>query len=248
VKNLGLDGLAWIKRDAEGIASPISKFLSESEITSLREIFALEEGDIVVFGAGKKRTVNAALSALRLHIGRTLPSFDKDRWAFLWVEAFPLLEFDEEEKRYVAVHHPFTSPKVTTAEELKREPGSLVARAYDVVLNGQEVGGGSIRIFDSTLQSEVFRLLGISEEEAEMKFGFLLEALKFGAPPHGGIALGLDRLVMLLTATESIRDVIAFPKTQKGQDLYVGAPSYAASEQLRELGVHLVEAPKTVET
>jgi aspartyl-tRNA synthetase len=241
VSTYGAKGLAWIKNEDGQPKSPIAKFLTEEQWKLLCERLICEPEDVIVFVADSKDVVNASLGALRVHIAKRLDLIDPDALSFLWVEKFPLLEHDPIEGRFVAVHHPFTSP-IVDDEGLASDPSTLKARAYDIVLNGQEIGGGSIRIHDAQLQEKVFSLLGISHEEAREKFGFLLDALTYGAPPHGGIALGLDRIVMLLTKTDSIRDVIAFPKTQRGQDTMVGAPSKATVEQLMELGLRLSEA------
>jgi len=245
--NYGLKGLSAIKCDAGALQSSLLKFLSEGEQASLKSAFNAQDGDLLLLAASKHETVNAALGALRVHIAKKEDLIEKDKLAFLWVDKFPLFEFDAEQGRFMAVHHPFTSPLLETEEDfqnLKNNPGKLYARAYDLVLNGQEIAGGSIRIHDSGIQQEAFRHLGIGEQEARSKFGFLLEALSYGAPPHGGIAVGLDRLVMLLGGTDSIRDVIAFPKTAKGVDLMVGAPASAGTEQLIELGIRTVSKPK----
>lgn len=240
VKIYGAKGLAWAKCEGAELKSPLAKFMTAEEIAKCKALFNLEDGDLAFFVADVKQTVNAALGALRVHLAKQRGMIDPKKLCFLWVEKFPLFEFDAASNRYLSVHHPFTSPLIESEadrELLKTDPTKLKARAYDLVLNGQEIAGGSIRIHRADVQSEVFTHLGISEEEAKMKFGFLLEALQYGAPPHGGIAVGLDRVVMLLAETDSIRDVIAFPKTQKGQDLMVGSPSPAAEEQLRELGI-----------
>lgn len=244
VKIYGAKGLAWIKFEESEVKSPIAKFLSESELEALRTTLCCDSGDLVLLVADVGTVANAALGALRAKLAKDLALIDEDKLCFLWVERFPLLELDPEQGRYVAVHHPFTSPVFDSDEDLKKiesDPGAVQARAYDLVLNGQEIGGGSIRIHRADVQERVFRMLQIDAEEAREKFGFLLDALSYGAPPHGGIALGLDRIVMLLTGTDSIRDVIAFPKTQRGQDLMVGAPSRSNVEQMLELGIKLVD-------
>jgi aspartyl-tRNA synthetase len=242
VKVYGAQGLAWIKIREDGWQSPIAKFLSDQERAGLTEALNLKPGDIVFFQAGAPEMVNAALGNLRLKLGERFGLIPEDEFAALWITDFPLLEWDAEEKRWTAMHHPFTSPRDLDA--LAAEPAKAVARAYDLVINGTEVGGGSIRIHDAETQERMFKALGINEDEAQSKFGFLLDALAFGAPPHGGIAFGLDRLVMLLSGAKSIRDVIAFPKTQKAVCLMTEAPGEVATAQLRELGLRLREKPK----
>jgi len=242
VKIYGAQGLAWIKIKEDGWQSPIAKFLSDAERAGLTAALDLKPGDIVFFQAGAPDMVNSALGNLRLKLGERFGLIPEGTFAPLWVTDFPLLEWDPEAKRWVAMHHPFTAPKDMDA--LAADPGKAVARAYDLVLNGTEVGGGSIRIHNPETQQQMFAALGIDAEEAQAKFGFLLDALVFGAPPHGGIAFGLDRLIMLLTGAKSIRDVIAFPKTQKATCLMTEAPSTVENTQLRDLGLRLREKPK----
>jgi aspartyl-tRNA synthetase len=238
----GSKGLAWIKVKEDGEwQSPIVKFFSEDEIAALRERTNCQPGDILFFQAGQADIANAALGNLRCELGERFGLIDDKVFKPVWITDFPLLEYDADEKRYVARHHPFTSARPEQMEVLKSEPGEAIARAYDLVLNGHEVGGGSIRIHTPAQQEAMFAALGINETEAREKFGFLMDALKFGAPPHGGIAFGLDRLIMILTGSRSIRDVIAFPKTQKATCLMTEAPSEVPNKQLRELGIRLRE-------
>jgi len=237
----GAKGLAWMAVEGEGIRSPIVKFFASGELQSIRERMEARPGDLLLFVADQEDTAASALGALRLEIGRRLGLMDDGRLAFAWIVDFPLLEYDQEEGRYKAVHHPFTSPREEDLPLLDREPLKAKALAYDVILNGVELGGGSIRIHRRDVQEKMFGLLGLSAEEAREKFGFLLEAFEYGAPPHGGIALGLDRLVMLMGGRETIRDVIPFPKTQSATCLMTGAPGPVTAEQLKEL--HLALRP-----
>jgi aspartyl-tRNA synthetase len=236
VAQFGAKGLAWVKMKADGEwQSPIAKFFSDEERAAMSRALDAECGDLLFFGADKKAVVLQVLSELRLELARRLGLLKTGGFNFVWVTDFPLVEYDEREKRYQALHHPFTAPKEEDEAKLETEPGSVYSRAYDLVLNGTEIGGGSIRIHQRAMQSRVLSVLGISEEEAMDKFGFLLRALELGAPPHGGLAFGLDRLMMLITGSESIRDVIAFPKTQKATCPLTDAPSSVARKQLTEL-------------
>lgn len=244
VKIYGAKGLAWIKIRPDEWQSPIAKFLSPQERDGLLKTLDAKTGDIIFFQAGEPAIVNAALGNLRVQLGKQLALIPEDQFNFLWVTDFPLFEYSEEEKRYVACHHPFTSPTLGHIDKMRSDPAHAQARAYDLVLNGNEVGGGSIRIHNADAQREMFRALGFTDEAAESQFGFLLRALEQGAPPHGGIAFGLDRLTMLLAGAGSIRDVIAFPKTQKAACLLTNAPAAVEQAQLRELGLRLREAPK----
>jgi len=239
VKIYGAKGLAWVKMTEDGWQSPIAKFFSAEELKALDEKLQAKTGDLLLFVADQPQIANESIGRLRGHLGQRLGLAKKDEYKFVWVTDFPLLEWDAEAKRHVAVHHPFTSPLEEDIPLLDSDPGAARAQAYDLVLNGSEVGGGSVRIHDQAVQSRLFELLGIGEEEARGKFGFLLDALSFGAPPHGGIAFGLDRLMMILTGAESIRDVIAFPKTQKATCLLSEAPNEVSEKQLQELAIRL---------
>ena len=247
VATYGAKGLAYIKvnersKIPEGLQSPIVKFLPADVLRQVLERTGAQNGDVLFFGADKASIVNAALGALRVKIAQDKNLIEK-AWRPLWVLDFPMFEWDEEGKRWLAMHHPFTAPRDGHEDFLLSDPARALAKGYDVVLNGWEIGGGSIRIHRADVQAKVFKALGISEAEARAKFGFLLDNLQYGAPPHGGIAFGLDRLVALMAGAESIRDVIAFPKTQRAQDLLVGAPSAVDEKQLRELGIRLREKP-----
>ena len=243
VGNYGAKGLAYIKVNPDGLQSPIVKFLSREILDQVVARTGASAGDVIFFGADKAKVVNDALGALRTKLGHDKGMVEKD-WRPLWVVDFPMFEWDEEGKRWGAMHHPFTSPKDGHEDLLASDPARALSKGYDMVLNGSEIGGGSVRIHRADVQAKVFKALGISEQEARAKFGFLLDNLQFGAPPHGGIAFGLDRLVALMAGAESIRDVIAFPKTQRAQDLLVQAPSPVDEKQLRELGLRLREKPK----
>jgi aspartyl-tRNA synthetase len=251
----GAKGLAYIKvnditqLNETGLQSPIVKNLNEAALKTIIARTGAQNGDIIFFGADKTKIVNDALGALRTKIGHAKGHLNGKAWEPLWVVDFPMFEYDEEGKRWNACHHPFTSPKDEHLQFLETDPGKCLAKAYDLALNGWEIGGGSVRIHKEEVQSKVFRALNIGAEEAQLKFGFLLDALQYGAPPHGGLAFGLDRIVTMMTGAESIRDVIAFPKTQRAQCLLTQAPSAVDEKQLRELHIRLrtpapVEAPK----
>lgn len=245
-KSYGAKGIAWVKlndpKDAQGWQSPIAKFLSAAERNGLLELTQAEAGDILVFCADTKKIVYDSLSAIRLSLGRKLGALREKDWRFVWVIDFPMFQYDEKEKRWVSEHHPFTSPKREFVDTFDKEPEKAYADCYDLVLNGMEMGSGSIRIHKPEMQKRVFQLLGLNDQEIEEKFGFLVNAFSYGAPPHGGIAFGIDRFSMILSGGESLRDVIAFPKTQRGQCPMTKAPSKISSAQWKEL--HL--APKLV--
>jgi aspartyl-tRNA synthetase len=247
VGRYGARGLAYIKvneraRGREGLQSPIIKFLSDAAVAGILERTGAADNDLIFFGADSAKVVSDALGALRLKIGQDLKLVQQG-WRPLWVVDFPMFEWDAEERRWVAMHHPFTAPKIDDPAALRADPEKALAKAYDMVLNGSEIGGGSVRIHRQEMQSTVFDLLGIGAEEATRKFGFLLDALKFGAPPHGGIAFGLDRLAMLMTGADSIREVIAFPKTQTAADPMTDAPTEIGEPQLRELHIRVRTPP-----
>ncbi|MBE3123982.1 MAG: aspartate--tRNA ligase, partial [Planctomycetes bacterium] len=241
----GAKGLAWMRVEPTGLTGPIAKFFKPEQLKALQETFGAVPGDLLLFVADEPTVVAASLGNLRVHLGHRLGLVPQQELNFCWVTDFPLLEYDLETKRYVAMHHPFTSPKDEDLDRLETDPSSVRARAYDLVLNGVELGGGSIRIHRTDVQARMFKMLGVSDEQAQEKFSFLLDALKFGAPPHGGIALGLDRFVRILLGESSIRDGIAFPKTQRGQDLMTGAPGTVDERQLKDLHIRL--RPEAVE-
>ncbi|WP_374722402.1 aspartate--tRNA ligase [Peribacillus tepidiphilus] len=236
----GAKGLAWLKVEADGLKGPIAKFFEGSMAEQLISTLEATEGDLLLFVADKKKVVADALGALRLKLGKELDLIDQSKFNYLWITDWPLLEYDEEEGRYFAAHHPFTMPVREDLEKLDTDPGSVRAYAYDLVLNGYELGGGSLRIFERNVQEKMFEVLGFTPEEAKAQFGFLLEAFEYGTPPHGGIALGLDRLVMLLAGRTNLRDTIAFPKTASASCLLTGAPGEVSKSQLDELHLALV--------
>ena len=244
----GAKGLAWIKATDEGLTGPISKFFEDEALASnLLDGMGAEEGDLMLFVADKAKVAFDALGALRVHLGKELELYNPEELAFIWVIDWPLLEFDEEADRYVAAHHPFTRPKDEDVDKLLENPTEVYAQAYDIVLNGYEIGGGSLRIHEKELQSNMFKTLGFTQEEAEAQFGFLLDAFEYGFPPHGGIALGLDRLVMLLANEPNIREVIAFPKNGRAADPLTNAPTTVSADQLVELSLSVLDIKKETE-
>ena len=250
VGRYGAKGLAYVKvndkaKGRDGLQSPILKFLSDAAVSGIMSRTGAQDGDLIFFGADTAKVVNDSIGALRIKVGHDL-KLTRTGWHPLWVVDFPMFEWDPDAKRWAALHHPFTAPRIEDAAALRADPKNALSKGYDMVLNGSEIGGGSVRIHRTEMQSTVFDLLGISPEEAQIKFGFLLEALKFGAPPHGGIAFGLDRIVMFMAGTDSIRDVIAFPKTQTAADLMTSAPTGVSEEQLKELHIR-VKLPVKVE-
>jgi aspartyl-tRNA synthetase len=240
-QELGAKGLVWAFREGDGWRSPTAKFLSEAELAELNRLLGAEEGDLLLLVADKRPVVDAVLGQMRLDLGERFGLIDESENRLVWIVDFPLFLYDEVEKRFDAMHHPFTAP---AGDYDPADPGAALSKAYDVVWNGQELGGGSIRIHSAEVQQQVFAALGIDAETAEARFGFLLEALRYGAPPHGGIAYGIDRFVQRLAGAETIRDVIAFPKTASGFDLLTGAPAPVDEVQLRELGVAIHRSGK----
>jgi len=243
VGRYGAKGLAYVKvneiaKGRDGLQSPILKFLSDEAVAGILSRTGAQDGDLIFFGADTAKVVNDSIGALRLKVGHDL-GLAQAGWRPLWVVDFPMFEWDPDEKRWMALHHPFTAPREDDAAALRADPANALSKGYDMVLNGSEIGGGSVRIHRQDMQSTVFELLGIGPEEAQQKFGFLLEALKFGTPPHGGIAFGLDRIVMFMAGTDSIRDVIAFPKTQTAADLMTDAPTTVSEQQLKELHIRV---------
>lgn len=242
VKTYKAKGLAWIKVNPDGVQSPIAKFFEEDQLNAILKATDAKENDVIFIVADKNSVVYASLGALRLEIAKRYNLIDSSKYNFLWVTDFPLLEYDEEEKRYVAMHHPFTAPKDEDLELLDTDPGKVRAKAYDIILNGVELGGGSMRIYNSDLQQKMFEVIGLPAEEIEARFGFLIDAFKYGAPPHGGMAYGFDRMLMLLDGCDSIRDVIAFPKVQNASELMTNAPDVVDAKQLEELGIAIVKS------
>ncbi len=241
VKGLGAKGLVWFKVQEAGIDSPTTKFLNEEEKKNLISTLEAKPNDLILILAGEKKSTLNQMGSLRLEMAKRLELIKPETPpSLLWVTDFPLFEYDEETKRFYAMHHPFTSPKMEEIDLLEKDPGNIKAQAYDLVLNGNEIAGGSIRIHNSELQSRMFKALGIGDEEAQQKFGFLMNAFKYGAPPHGGIAFGFDRMVMLFAGVDSIRDTIAFPKTASAMSLMDECPSPVSEEQLKELHIKLL--------
>ena len=244
VGNYGAKGLAWMQYPAEGLKSPIKKFFSDEILENIKTATGAETDDLLLIIADKPAVVAQALGALRLEMGRRRNLIDPNKLSFLWVIDFPMFEYNEEDKRWSAMHHPFTAPREEDVQYLQTDPGRVKAKAYDMVLNGTEIGGGSLRIYNSELQEKVFEAIGLTEEEARLKFGFMLDAFEYGTPPHGGLAFGLDRLVMIMAKRDSIRDVIAFPKTQSASCVMTQAPSEVDTKQLKELSIRTAVAAK----
>lgn len=244
VQGYGAKGLAWIQYAEEGIKSPFKKFYSDETFEEIKKATGAKTGDLLLVIADKPLVVAQALGELRLEMARRRGLIDPDKLCFLWIVDFPMFEYVEEDKRWKAMHHPFTAPREEDVQYLKSEPGRVKAVAYDMVLNGVEIGGGSLRIYNSELQAKVFEAIGLTDEEARAKFGFMMDAFEYGTPPHGGIAFGLDRLIMLMAKRKSIRDVIAFPKTQSASDVMSHAPSEVDDKQLRELSIRTAVAAK----
>lgn len=244
VKTYGAKGLASIAYKEDGLKASIGKFFEPEKLQEMLEEAGAQKGDLLLLVADQNRVVFSALGALRLELAKKYDLIEKDTFRFLWVTEFPLLEYNEEEKRYVAAHHPFTSPMEEDIDKMETDPGSVRAKAYDMVLNGEELGGGSIRIHRRDLQERMFRLLGFSPEQAQERFGFLLDAFQYGPPPHGGLALGFDRLVMFLAGTDNIKDVIAFPKNQNAYCPLTQAPNVVDDAQLSELGIGILKSKK----
>ena len=240
-KDYGAKGLAYIAIHEDGtVKFSFAKFMTDDEMKALIEAMGGENGDLLLFAADKNKVVWDTLGALRLELARQMELLDKNEYKFLWVTEFPLLEWSEEQNRFTAMHHPFTMPMEEDLQYIDSDPGRVRAKAYDIVLNGNEIGGGSVRIFDQDIQSKMFKVLGFTEEQAQEQFGFLLTAFKYGVPPHAGLAYGLDRLVMLMAKQDSIRDVIAFPKVKDASDLMTEAPGHVDAKQLEELGIAVV--------
>jgi aspartyl-tRNA synthetase len=251
VADYGAKGLAWskVKKQDDGLAlaGGVAKFFSPQQQQQVIQRFDANDGGMLLLVADKEQAANKALAPLRCKLGRDLKLYERNRFEFVWVVSFPLFEWNEEQKRYDSLHHPFTAPIYEDVDKLETDPAGARSQAYDIVVNGSEIGGCSIRIHDPKLQRKVFELLNISKEQAEQRFGFFLRALEYGAPPHGGIAIGLDRVIMLLTGTDNIRDVIAFPKTQRGQCLLTDAPSEVDPKQLEELNLRTQRHLRAVE-
>ena len=240
-KDYGAKGLAYLAVQEDGtVKSSFTKFMTEDETKKLMEAMGAENGDLLLFAADKNKVVWAVLGALRLELAKQMELLDKDEFKFLWVTEFPLLEWSDEENRFMAMHHPFTMPMEEDIQYIDSDPGRVRAKAYDIVLNGNEIGGGSVRIFDPDIQNKMFEVLGFTPEQAKEQFGFLLTAFKYGVPPHAGLAYGLDRIIMLMAKADSIRDVIAFPKIKDASDLMTEAPTTVDAKQLEELGLEIV--------